>query len=142
MIDVMATMEQRPILVVGDEPMTPARLVAELRRLGRTAVWVETCESALEMVGAVEFGLVIVYVERAADWTTCRRLTAGSTCPVVVATRFLAPDRRYRRRAFRGGVRGYMCRPFNRRRLREMLTRIGAGDTPIELVGGAPYTDA
>jgi DNA-binding response OmpR family regulator len=139
MIDVMPTRELRPILVVGEDQLTPARLVAELRRLGQTAVWVDACESALEMIGAVKFGLVIVYVDRAAGWATCRRLAAASDCPAVVATRFLAADRRYRRRAFRDGIRGYMCPPFNRRRLRELLTRVRAGERAVELVVGAPY---
>jgi DNA-binding NtrC family response regulator len=133
-------MKQRPILVVGDESNT--HLVYELRRLGRTAVWVEACESALEMIEAVEFGLVIVNVEQAREWITCRRMAKASGCPVAVATRFLAADRRYRNRAFRSGVAAYMCRPFSRSRLREMLKRVGAGERSVELVEGAAYSDS
>ena len=136
----MTAVRRRPILVVGDESNTP-QLMAELRRLGRIAVWVEACGSAQEMIETVRFGLVIVSVERRAGWASCRRLAAASDCPVVVATRFLASDRRYRNRAFRAGITGYMCRPFSRRRLREMLTRVGAGERSIELVEGAPYSD-
>ena len=136
----MTGVKQFPILVVGDELNTP-HLVSELRRLDRMAVWVDACRSALEMVEAVEFGLVIVNVEQAREWATCRRLAAASGCPVVVATRFLAADRRYRNRAFRAGVAAYMCRPFSRRRLRELLTRVGAGERSVELVAGAPYSD-
>ena len=138
----MAADSRGPILVVGAEPGTAARIVFELRRLGRSAVWLDTCESALETIDAVAFALVIATIEHAAEWSTFGALAKAAHCPVVVASRFLASDRRYRIRAFRAGAAAYMCPPYDRNRLRQLLTKVGAGETRVELVDGARHSEA
>lgn len=89
------------------------------------------------MMRVVDFAVVIVNIEDAADWDPCRRIAAAAVCPVAVVTRFLARDRRYRQRAFRAGVAAYVCRPCTKARLREMLMRLRSGEIGIELVEGA-----
>jgi DNA-binding response OmpR family regulator len=133
---------RQPLLVVGAEAETAQPILHELRRLGRTAVWVDTAAAAVEMAEAVAFALVLVIVDQAGDWTTCWRLTRAAPAPVAVLTRFLSPDRRYRRRAFAAGVVGYACQPCGRLRLRALLRRNAAGETQVELVEGARFTKA
>jgi DNA-binding response OmpR family regulator len=111
-----------------------------VRRLGRIAVWVDACESALEMTEAVDFAAVLVNVDEIAAWTICRELARAARCPVAVVTPFLARDRRYRNRAFRAGVSAYVCQPCTTARLRALLARLSSGETAIELTDGAAYT--
>jgi DNA-binding response OmpR family regulator len=128
-----------PILVTGVESETAEYLVVELRRLGRLTIWMDSWRSALEAIESINFEIVIMLVNQHSDWTACRALVAASEGPVVVATRFLAPDRRYRKRAFRCGVAAYMCPPFTRARLRQMIRRVESGDTKVELVVGSAF---
>jgi DNA-binding response OmpR family regulator len=129
----------RPILVSGGEPETAAQLVFELRRLGYLAIWMDSSAAALEAIEAISFAVVIVIVTTEQGWTESRRLAAAVACPVVVGTRYLARDGRYRRRAFRSGVAAYMSPPYARTRLRQMLKRVLRGDTGIELTAGAEF---
>ena len=135
----MPTAARGPILVTGAESDTAEHLVVKLRRLGRLTIWMDSWRSALEAVDSIHFDIVIILVSQPSDWTACRALVTASDCPVVVATRFLAPDRRYRTRAFRCGVAAYMCPPYSPTRLRQMIRRVESGDTRVELVAGAAF---
>jgi DNA-binding response OmpR family regulator len=126
--------------VAGDS-VTAKALIGDLRRLGHITVTIDACETALEMMQAVQFGLAIVEVERRTDWQTCRRLVAAAGCPVAVVTRQLARDRRYREAAFGMGVTAYVCPPCDRTRIRELLRRIASGERAIELVDGSAYAE-
>jgi hypothetical protein len=101
------------------------------------AVWMDTCDSACEALEGLAFELVIVLLDRDEDWTLCDYLLGAAACPVVVGTALLARDRRYRTEAFRRGVVAYMGPPYTRKRLREMIRRVGAGETAVELVTSA-----
>jgi CheY-like chemotaxis protein len=116
-------------------------LLRDLRRLGQTGVSVDSCEVALEMMGAAEFALVIVDVDAPGDWWTCQRLVQSKRAPVAILTRFVAPDRRYRRWAFAAGVSAYMCKPCTTSRLRRMLSRMRRGDLQVEVVEGTAYCE-
>jgi CheY-like chemotaxis protein len=132
---------RRPILIAGGQAGTADSLVFELRRLGRTAVWMDSCESALTAIEEVEFDLVLLIVDRETDWTTCEHLVAAAACPVIVGTSVRAPDGRYRRQAFQAGVRAYMCPPYTRKRLREVIRRVADGERGVELVERSPSHD-
>jgi DNA-binding response OmpR family regulator len=123
-------------LVVGRDPCAGAEIVADLRQLGCIAIWVDASKAAIEMMETVQFGLILVSVDRPSEWQTCRRITSAASCPVAVVTHFLAGDRRYRDRAFRMGVAGYVRTPCTQRRLRELLRRVRAGEQAIEVVYG------
>ena len=131
--------DPRPVLVLSYETGDTASLVGDLRGLGRVAVSIDAYDTALEMMQVVEFAVVIVNIDDAADWHTCERIAATAACPVSVVTRFLARDRRYRVRAFGAGVAAYVCRPCSKACLREMLIRAKSGEIGIELVRGAGY---
>jgi CheY-like chemotaxis protein len=132
-----ASVADKPILVVSAEATTAEHVVERLRRLGRVAVAIETSPAAIEMMQVIDFGLVIVDVQRPSDWHTCQRVTGEATCAVAVISHLLARDRRYRDRAFRMGVAAYITKPCTRRRLREALARIESGQTAIEVLGPA-----
>jgi DNA-binding NarL/FixJ family response regulator len=51
-------------------------------------------------------------------------------------THYLAADRRYRDSAFQMGVTAYVRKPCTQKRLREMMKRLAAGESPIEIVNG------
>jgi len=121
------------LIVTSDETLAE-HLVRELRALDWIAVPVDSCDTALEMMGVVEFSLVIADVAGTADWLVCRRLAESTRSPVAIITSFLADDRRYRRAAFEMGVVAYVGRPCARRRFREMLCRVEQGERYIELV--------
>jgi AmiR/NasT family two-component response regulator len=131
--------DSRPVLVVSGNPAAADWVTNDLRALGRIAVSSDTCETALEMMRIVDFAVVMVNIEDAADWDRCRRIAAAAACPVAVVTRFLARNRRYRKRAFRAGVAAYICRPCTKTRLYEMLMHLRSGETSIEMVEGAAY---
>lgn len=131
----------QPVLVITRDPATGEALVRRLRALKQVAIWIDTCGAALEMMQVLEFALVIVDVDRRADWATCRRIVARRSCPVAVVTRFLNRDRRYRTCAFELGVAAYVCKPCTQSRLRELLRRAASGNRDIEVIGGAAYCD-
>lgn len=137
--DTVRDCDPRPILVISRDLTTANSLVNDLRELGRIAVYIDACEAALEMMGVADFAVVIVNIVGAADWDTCRRIAAATVCPVAVVGRFVARDRRYRKRAFRAEVAAYICEPCTKARLREMLMRLSSGETGVELVQGASY---
>jgi DNA-binding response OmpR family regulator len=130
----------KPVLVVAADAAAGDSLVAALRRLGRIAICVDACESALEMTEAVDFAAVLVNVDDGAAWAACGELARAARCPVVVVTAFLARDRRYRRRAFNAGISAYVCRPCTIGRLRALLARLSSGETAIELTEGSEYS--
>jgi DNA-binding response OmpR family regulator len=132
--------DQPPVLVVSRDPAAGQSLTDDLRTLGRIAVYIDGYDAALQMIRDVEFGTVIVNVDDESDWSVCRRIAARAACPVAVATRLLARDRRYRRRAFRAGVAAYLFRDRTRLRLRQILTRLTNGERSIESVDGARYS--
>jgi DNA-binding response OmpR family regulator len=120
---------------VSPDPATAGDVVNGLQRLGRVAVSIDACRAAVEMLRAIEFGLVIVDIRTSSDWRTCRRMTAEGGCAVVVVSHLLARDRRYRKRAFAMGVVAYVRKPCTRQRLRETLARVKSGETAIEVLG-------
>jgi DNA-binding response OmpR family regulator len=126
---------------VASEPSTGESLVRHLRQLEEVAVWIDSGEAALDMMKVVEFALVIVDVNGAADWAICRRLVASGR-PVAVVTRLLVRDRRYRTHAFRMGIAAYVCKPCTQSRLREMLRRVRSDERYIEIVDGAAYCES
>jgi DNA-binding response OmpR family regulator len=124
-----------PILIISSRGETAGPIAEQLRALGHLPVWVIGCETAMEMIEVAQFAAAIVEIDRYSDWVTCRRLAAMGRAPIAVMTSLLAPDRRYRRRAFRMGVSAYLGPPITRRRLRELLKHLRAGVRFIELVG-------
>lgn len=137
----MAEIRPRPILVVGDDQSAGEQLVDALRHLHRVAVWVDAPETAVEMVQTVAFEMVVVEVAGAADWVACARIAAAADCAVTVATRFLAPDRRFRERAFRSGAAAYITEPCSAARLGEALRRVRSCERGIEIVAGSVYCE-
>jgi DNA-binding NarL/FixJ family response regulator len=121
------------VLVLARDRASVEPILVELRRMSYVAVWMDACEPALEMIGAVGFALAIVAIEEAADWASCRRIVRAARCPTAVFTRLLSSDRRYRRKAFEMGVTAYVCPPCSRGCLRALLHRVREGDTQIEL---------
>ena len=136
----MQMLGRAPILVVAKSP-TAETLIRELRQLTRIAVAIDSCESALEMMEVVNFGLVIVEIRDDADWCTCRRIVSAARAPVAVVTRCLARNRHFREFAFRMGVAAYIAVPCTPVRLRALLRHIEAGRGGIELVRGAAYCE-
>jgi AmiR/NasT family two-component response regulator len=138
----MLSNDRQPVvLLVTNDRMLAERALKDLRRLEQIAVAVDTCDVALEMMDAVEFALVIVDVEAAADWWTCQRVLQSHRAPVAILTRFLAPDRRYRRWAFEAGVNAYVCKPCTTSRLRKLLGRLHRGEPCVEVVDGTAYCE-
>lgn len=133
----MAIGTPKVVLVLAREPTIAEPILVELRRMSYVAVWIDACSSALEMMDVVRFALAIVTVERRRDWAWCRRVAQAARCPVAVCTRLLAPDRRYRRKAFDMGVAAYVCPPCSRNCLRTLLHRLRRGDRQIELTHGS-----
>jgi CheY-like chemotaxis protein len=129
------------VLLMTSNPALADALLTDLHHLRQIAVSVETCDSALEMMEAVAFTLVVVDVDAPDDWTRCRRLLRSNRAPVVVLTRFLVPDRCYRRWAFGAGARAYLGKPYTTSRLRRLLARLGRGDRRVELVEGMAYCE-
>jgi AmiR/NasT family two-component response regulator len=123
------------LVVGGDAAVT--EIVASLRALSCVAVGVNAWQSAMEMMEAIEFGLVVVFVDRPSDWRSCRLIARRASCPVAVVTDYLAADRRYRKRAFGMGVAVYIRKPCTKARLREMMKQLAAGTGSIELVASA-----
>jgi DNA-binding response OmpR family regulator len=130
----------QPLLLVSSEGTLAEEVIRHLRLLGEIAVWIDTYNAADEMMQVVDFGLIVVHVATPCDWSMCRRIAHATRCPVGIITHLLAHDRRYRDRAFSMGVAAYIARPVSRARLRELLRRVRAGDTSIELIKGAPYS--
>lgn len=131
-----------PILVVGFEERTADAAVRELRRCGHIAIWLDSCVGALEMLGVVDFALVVIVVERNGDWDWCRRIVTATRTPVAVLTPLLARDRRYRLKAFTVGVVAYVCLPCTSGRVRKLLERLRAGDRHFALTTGSLYRDS
>ena len=130
----MLSTGRRPTLVTGKPDRTAESLVVELRRLGRRTVWADTSESARALIDEIDFEMIVVLVEREADWAEWEWLPRAVACPVIIGSPLLARDRRYRRRAFGAGARAYMSTPYTRRRLREVISRVGDGEAGVELV--------
>ncbi len=116
--------------------MLAERALKDLRRLEQIAIAVDACDIAVEMMDVVEFALVIVDVETAADWRPCQRVLQSNRAPIAILTRFLAPDRRYRRWAFEAGAAAYVCKPCTKTRLRKLLGRLHRGERRVEVVDG------
>ena len=127
----------KAVLVLARERAMVEPILVELRRMSYVAVWMEACRPALDMIEGVRFALAIVAIEEPADWASCRRIVQAARCPVAVFTRLLAPDRRYRRKAFDMGVTAYVCPPCSRGCLRALLHRVRQGDSQIELTRGS-----
>ncbi len=123
-----------PVLVISSDPIVAAQIVNDLRSLRRVAVAVDECATALEMMRTIAFALIIVEVAVDTDWRTCERIAVAARCPVAVVTSFLAPDGRYRSRAFRWGIAAYISKPCTRPRLKQALRRIESGERTIEIV--------
>ena len=118
---------------------TAETLIREVRQLTRIAVAMDSCESALEMMKVVNFGLGVVEIRDDPDWRTYRRIVSAARAPVDVVTRVLARNRHVREFAFRMGVAAYIAVPCTPARLRALLRHIEAGRGGIELVRGAAY---
>lgn len=132
----------RPVLVVGRDFVTLEAILRDVRQLTQVAIWIDSCETAREMMQVVEFAVVVVDVEGPTDWRVCRRLAVPRNRRIAVVTRLLAPDRHHRETAFAMGVAAYVCKPCTRARLRAMLKRVQAGEPRIELVDGARYCES
>jgi DNA-binding response OmpR family regulator len=122
------------MLVVGIEPTVSETVVALLRQLGHVAVWIDSTESAMEILDTVQCGLLFVVVLEDGDWQAAARLAGAHHCPVSVVTTFLSSDRRYRNAAFAAGAAAYLSLPCTLEQLEEAVTRLKRGDGAIELV--------
>jgi hypothetical protein len=79
---------------------------------------------------------IVVAVDEMVDWMKCCHVAGTRHAPIIVATDFLAPDRRYRDLAFAAGAAAYVCGSASPEDWRELLARVGSGERGIEILRG------
>lgn len=123
-----------PVLVVASDHETAERYVGGLRDCGVITLSVDTSDTALDIMEAVDFAAVFVDVPRADDWWLLLRLAATPSCtPVLIPVARMVPDGRYQRLAFAIGCAAFIGRPADGHELWHALQCVSNGEWHVEV---------
>jgi len=126
-----------PLLAISSDMRFADALLVTLRRHRIPCLSMDGCQSAAAL--PVEgFGAIVIDLDRAADWHVCGELAARAArkgVPVLATSDWLAPDGRYRRRAFALGCAAFIAKRGSPDRVIDALRRITDGERNVEVLG-------
>lgn len=124
-----------PVVMVGADDRYADGIIASLRRARVACVSIDSC-AALSMFELTGLGAIAVDLARAMDWHACRELSdraAAQDVPVLAVSNWVAPDGRYRRRAFELGCVAFVYKTASAEPLIEALCRISSGERYVQV---------
>ena len=128
-----ASMTERKILVVDDEPSIRDLIVAVLEEEGYRAVAAETGLRALELVPSEHPDLVLLdmmmpHMDGQETMRQLRQTPEGEDLPVIVMSAAVTADR------LRGGVAAFIAKPFDLVALLDTIDGVLDGSLPANTI--------
>jgi DNA-binding NtrC family response regulator len=129
--------DDRPVLFVTRDDNVGELYVAALTAHGKNTRRIRDCSSAAALLAEIDAAAVFIDVLDEPDWSDCAglaRVAAEHATPVIVVTGWVAPDARFRKRAFAAGCAAFIAKPCTAATLLTTLERVATGERGIEVV--------
>ena len=128
-----------PVLVVSSNRSSANFILSGLEARRVAGLCAPDWDASRVLIREAHPRAIVVEIERAIDWHRCSQLVADGAlagAPVIALTSWVAPDGRYRRRAFELGCAAFVAKPCFVDQLLEVVERVCQGESQVEVLSG------